>query len=216
MTEPITTKMPAEKKIYVQAEGGAYKAMKGKANLNAGVLFGGEIEKKGTYLKGEIGYGTAFKAGVEAGHQFDWKNNMGLELSANAQYLRDNSESKINNTVNVNGYGYSFSNKWNDGYAKAGVSGMFTFEGKKGSIKAGVEGGYRTNFASNVNHNVDLIVKPQDKPSVNYNTSFKGKEEGVYITPKVSAELNLGKKGNWSLIADADIYQGKAGIRYTF
>ena len=94
---------------------------------------------------------------------------------------------------------------------------MLTFKGKKGNIKAGLECGYRANNAPNISQTIEMqyqdngnIVKQKVTNSVNL------KESGFYATPKVSAELKLGKKGNWSLIADADMYQGNAGIKYTF
>jgi len=45
---------------------------------------------------------------------------------------------------------------------------------------------------------------------------FKGRRSGAYVTPKVSAELNLGKNSHWALTANADRFQGNAGIKYTF
>ena len=41
-------------------------------------------------------------------------------------------------------------------------------------------------------------------------------QKNGYITPTVSAEVNLGKKSGFSFVANADLYQGQAGIRYTF
>ena len=214
MTEPITTQTQTQKRAYVQLDGGAYNAHKGLANADIGVLLGGEIEKKGNFLKGEVGCGTAFKAGLEVGHEFPLGKKTGVELAANAQYLRSTQESHYSSSVNVNNsQPHKFSTDWHNGYFKSGVSGMLNFTGKRGNIKAGIEAGYRTNFAPDIQS--DYTVATADQ-TVKLHQDFKSREKGAYVTPKISAELNLGKKGNWSMIADADLYQGQAGIRYTF
>ena len=38
----------------------------------------------------------------------------------------------------------------------------------------------------------------------------------MYATPKISAELKLGKTGNCSVIANADKFGGNAGVRFKF
>ena len=45
---------------------------------------------------------------------------------------------------------------------------------------------------------------------------LKQRNSGMYVTPKVSAELNLGKTNNWSLVANADRFGGNAGVRFKF
>jgi len=238
MGEPNKITTPVVKAdAYVKVEAGAYEGRKDKFNTNVDAVFGGEIKKGGTYAKAEAGYGTALKAGIEAGHEFNIGKNIGLELSANAQYLRDNAEKSYSSTLvhdytintptdtgNIH-YENSVKKSWHDGFKKLGASAMLNFKGKAGNVKVGLEGGYRTNNAPDIRNqlgsNVQIDVYTDDaiysdSESMYNSDIFKGKRSGAYITPKVSAELNLGKNSHWSLTANADRFQGNAGIKYTF
>ena len=179
----------------------------------------------------EAGYGTAFKAKTEVGHEFNIGKNMGLELSANAQYTRSNhhstADTKITYTNPYECKEYSSTTSWKDGLRKAGGALALNFKGKKGNIKAGVEvGAYKNNAPDiqlNVNHQTLVETKNNETQEINkeiYNNStkcdIKQRNSGVYVTPKVSAELNMGKQGNWSLVANADRFGGNAGIKFKF
>jgi len=222
MAEPEAIKTtPVKTEAYVQVNAGAYDASKGDLKTDIGARLGGEVEKGGTYAKAEVGYGTALRANLEAGHEFNIGKNMGLELSANAQYLRDNSESSYSSTithsVNSTPYESSIKKGWHDGFKKLGASAMLNFKGKAGNIKFGVEGGYRTNNAPDISNTLHTEVTNENKTEIREDTiMIKGRRSGAYVTPKVSAELNLGKNSHWALTANADKFQGSAGIKYTF
>lgn len=232
-TPEIKSSTPLNKEAYAQVQAGAYSPTAGKANLNVGALLGGEISKNGTYANAEVGLGSSFSASVKVGHEFNIGKNMGLELSANGEYLRSNLESTFKSHIEgyqPNGQEYAdLKSTWNDGYKKAGAGLSLNFNGKKGNIKIGVEGGYRANNAPQIihQHNVQqtqniTIHKPsQDVNMISTQNktvkiSYNGHQAGAYITPTISAELNLGKNGHWSAVMDADRFQGNAGIRYTF
>lgn len=215
MTEPITTNVstPVKAKGYVQAEGGIYRASDTNHNANIGVALGGRINKGSTFANAEVGYGTAFRAKAEVGHEFklNKNGNMGLELAGNAEYLRNGQKSEYLSDVTTENNGkYTSKYSWQDGYKKAGVSGMLNFKGTKGNVKVGLEAGYRANNTPDINETYTI-----NNNHIMHKT-VKNHESGFYATPKVSAELNIGKKGAWSAIADADMHRGNVGIRYTF
>ena len=78
------------------------------------------------------------------------------------------------------------------------------------------------NIESAINANLKLIaeitVKNENGNNQNYTLhhELKAHHSGMYATPKVSAELNLGKTNNWSLVANADRFGGNAGVRFKF
>lgn len=224
MVDTITNAQPVKAKAYVQAETGVNNYTNTK-ELNLGATLGGQISKGGTYAGAEVGYGATFKAKAEVGHEFNIKKNMGLELSGNAEYRRSTTPSTFSTSLTVGDDSYSNNTKWYDGLKKAGVGLMMTFKGKKGNVKLGAEVGAYTNSAPNISHN--YTINKDNKVTIDNNETiiresytqsfgYNGKKSGGYITPKISAELNLGKKGNWSAVANADMFGGDAGIRFTF
>lgn len=224
MTQPITNTTPVKANAYVQVDGGVNNYTNTR-ELNLGATLGGQVKKGGTYANAEVGYGTAFKAKAELGHEFNLGKNMGLELSGNAEYKKATTPSTLYTSFTAGNTTISNSNKWHDGLKKAGTSLMMTFHGKKGNIKVGAEVGAYTNSAPNISQN--YTINEDKKMTVDNNEtnmreshtaefSYNGKNSGGYITPKISAELNLGKKGNWSAVANASVFGGNAGIRYTF
>lgn len=225
MTQPITTNTtPVKTNAYVQAEGGVNNYTNARG-LNLGATLGGEINKGGTYANAEIGYGTAFKAKAEVGHEFNIGKNMGLDLSANAEYKKSTVSSTYTTSLRTNNAMVIDSNKWHDGLKKAGTALMMSFHGKKGNIKIGAEVGAYANSAPNITKNYtineDKKLTVNNKETIirethNAEFSYNGSNSGMYVTPKISAELNLGKKGHWSAVANADAFGGNAGIRYTF
>lgn len=232
-TPEIKASTPLKKEAYAQIQAGAYSPTAGKAKLNVGALLGGEISKNGTYANAEVGLGSSFSASVKVGHEFNIGKNMGLELSANGEYLRNNFESTFKSHMEINSPNWQeqagLKTTWHDGYKKAGAGLSLNFNGEKGNIKIGVEGGYSTNNTPQITHQYDaqktqnatIQTTAQDVniTSVQNKTvkmSYNGHQAGAYITPTISAELNLGKSGHWSAVMDADRFQGNAGIRYTF
>lgn len=260
MTGPkIEKTTPVETNLYVSLNAGAFKAYQGSTNPNIGIALGGEIRENNTYVKAAAGYGTAFGASIEVGHEFSLDKNISLDLSGKAEYLGKSSKTKydekyddcsgvynqktqsssnespfkdidsmsdediakyfpdmsreeVSDLINK----YSSPSRYNgefvvpyidnvgifdtqyshDGYKKAGASAMLGYNHKNGNIKLGVEGGYIENNAPEMA------------------TGYSYKESGMYITPKLSADITLNK--NWAITAEADKYQGKAGIKYTF
>ena len=186
------------------------------------VLIGGQISKSGTFAKAEVGYGTAFKARAEVGHEFNIGKNMGLELSANAAYTKATEKSSYNATTTFTADNQvqtmSMINKWYDGFQKAGGALMMTFNGKRGNVKAGVEVGSYSNKAPNIatDYHAAVMDDRGNSGTLIYHDEYKGHRNGAYVTPRVSAELNLGQKGNWSFVANADKFGGNAGVRFTF
>lgn len=235
MAEPVTGAGKTQFTGYVQAEGGAYDAGKSGRGY-AGVAGGVTLEKNSTFVKAKAGVGTAIKAELEAGHEFKLGKNTGLELAGNVSVVSNNSFNSCtysyadNIRIEYSQDGEQLSSEfvtqgigvqsWKDGYAKAGASAMLTFGGKRGNLKLGVEGGYRTNNAP------DFTNSAQSKYSINingeeyygdgetFNATYKGKERGAYITPKVEGQLNVSK--HLSFVADATLKEGSAGVRWTF
>lgn len=229
MTTHITN-APVKAQAYVQVEGGVNNYTN-TLQSNVGGVFGGQISKGGTYANAEVGYGTSFKAKVEVGHEFNIGKNMGLEISANAQHVNSNSDSTYSvNMMSNNSHDtveYSTTTSWKDGLKKMGGALALNFKGKKGNIKAGVEvGAYKNNapdIYNQITHQTVVEENNAETQETNkkfyYNSVACGKQQhnaGVYVTPKVSAELNLGKQGNWSLVANADKFGGNAGVRFKF
>lgn len=223
MTQPITN-TPVKANAYVQVEGGVNNYTNTR-KLNLGATLGGQIKKGSTYANAEVGYGTAFKAKAEVGHEFNIGKNTGLDLSANAEYKKSTLSSSYTTSFRTDNTMVLDSNKWHDGLKKAGASLMMAFHGKKGNVKVGAEVGTYANSAPNITRNYtiseDKKLTVNNKETIirethNAEFSYNGKNSGGYITPKISAELNLGKKGNWSAVANANAFGGNAGIRYTF
>lgn len=214
ITQKVST--PVKTEGYVQAEGGIYRATEDGYATNVGVALGGKVSKGSTFANAEVGYGTAFRAKVEVGHEFklNQKGNLGLELAGNAEYLRAGQKSEYVSKVTINNSEQNgFQTSWNNGYKKAGLSSMLNFKGKKGNVKVGLEAGYSTNNAPDIDV-THKISNENHYQEMHFGT--KQNYSGFYLTPKVSAELNLGKNGHWSAIADADMHKGNVGLRYTF
>lgn len=221
MTTPITNATPVKANAYVQVEGGVNNYTNAK-EANLGATLGGQVSKGGTYAKANVGYGTAFKANAEIGHEFNIGKNMGLEISGNAEYVKSNSGSEYSSKFDLNANGShvtnSFTKTWHDGFKKAGGAMMMAFHGKNGNVKVGLEAGGYSNSAPDISTKYNAQVENEEGNSTNlqYKNDLKAHHSGIYAIPKVSAELNLGKKGNWSLVADADKFGGNAGVRFTF
>lgn len=225
MTQPITNTTPVKTNAYVQVEGGKNNYVNDQ-ELSLGATLGGQIQKGGTYANAEVGYGTTFKAKAEVGHEFNIGNNMGLELSGNAEYKKSTMPTVLHSSLTVGRNSIEGVDKWHNGLKKAGISLMMTFQGKKGNVKVGAEVGTYSNSAPNISKNYTInddttqIVDGNEtiiRESHTADISYNGKKSGEnYVTPKISAELNLDKKGHWSAVANANLFGGNAGIKYTF
>lgn len=234
MTDAITNNTKPQVKAYAQANAGIVHNPAGKNFSNIGATLGGEVNYKSTYLKAQGGAGTALSGKIELGHEFDIGKNMGLEVSAKAQTTRSlvtnelqyNSNKKTNYKLG-NGIQYetNFSDEvevnWKPGETRVGMGTKLNFKSKLAKIGIGVEGGMRKSTNKDVNLDLSRHVEipvTGNTTYIDYNPQLKVKlkEKKGYITPTVSAEVKMGKKSNLSFVADADMYQGKAGIRYTF
>ena len=241
MTEPLSiNQKPQVFKGYVQAQGGFASAGADKIAL-FGVTGGVEARKKGFHAGAEVGAGTMFQAKAEIGKEFSIGKNMGLDLSGKAEYrqslLGKNIENenyssttdvtlKLENEQDVN-YHYeapvSITSKWASRETRYAGSAKLKYQKGNVNIGVGVEGGYRANNAPDTNYNViinEKISVSKDGETKTYDiptqiSSNKNRHmSGAYITPTVSAEVKAGK--HISFTANADMYQGQAGIRYTF
>ena len=117
MTQPITNTTPVKANAYVQVEGGVNNYTNARG-LNLGATLGGEINKGGTYANAEVGYGTTFKARAEVGHEFNIGKNMGLDLSANAEYKKSTVSNTYTTSLRTDNAMVIDSNKWHDGLKK--------------------------------------------------------------------------------------------------
>lgn len=210
---------------YVQANAGIISNAAKEKYTNAGIAIGGQVNYKKTYLRGEAGAGTALTGKLELGHEFDIGKNMGLDLSAKSQYsssaFKNNStiELRDRDVVTQNGVTYSSENvaisdtQWHPGEIRTGAQAELTFQSKHAKFGVGVEGGLRHSISPDINFNV-YGDNMYGECSGSYNLNLN-KNVG-YITPTLSAEVQLGKKNNFSFVANADMHQGQAGIRYTF
>lgn len=222
MTPPIQNKPVITAKGYAQANAGVIKNAADEVYSNLGATIGGEVNYKNTYLRGEAGAGTALTGKLEIGHEFDIGKNMGLDLSAKGQYTRSNSTSSLHaifdytESGETNGVPYTKQElrtanvNWNAGETRLGAQAELTFKSKNAKFGVGLEGGLRHSTSPDI----DINFANGNGTPVSVKKDLN-KQTG-YITPTLSAEVQLGKKSNFSFVANADMYQGQAGIRYTF
>ena len=231
---------------YVQPTVGGVNLGRENGFATIGLALGGQVQlKDGTYAKAEVAGGTYLGAKASVGHEFNIGKNMGLDLSVNGQFLQNRQSSSViftNNTkINVNNLSNGESNCynyeslhvgiWNEGDSRVNGKAMFNLNGKAGKIGVGVEAGYKTNHGINIEgiDDINVSVKYQEQKADTYDVAFKeenysesitykfqGFEQGAYVTPKIEAELNLGKKGHAQIVADADLKQQNVGFRWTF
>ena len=236
MTIPISKKVQTE--FYAQGNAGVLRNPAGENFSNIGAALGGEINYKGTYLKAEAGAGTALSGRVELGHEFDIGKNLGFEISSKAQTIRNlksnsyHTEFDTRMNGEINGVPYSIGNlhtgdsKWYSGETRLGAAAKLNFKSKNAKFGIGLEGGMRKSTARDVSfyfadhESVTVSVNGERPETVTLGAEctqhLNLNQKNGYITPTVSAEVNLGKKSGFSFVANADLYQGQAGIRYTF
>lgn len=202
---------------YAQANAGFIRNAANEGYTNLGATIGGEVNYKGTYLRAAVGEGTVLTGKIEAGHEFDIGKNMGLDLSANAQASRSNYTNQVVHTLNANyndngevkNLQANSSASWQPGETRVGAKAQLTFKSSAAKFGVGLEGGMRRSVSADIVFH-DTVNGTEHKTEIDRNKT-KG-----FVTPTVSAEVKLGKKSNFSFVANADMYQGQAGIRYTF
>lgn len=181
------------------------------------VSVGTNISKNRTFGNAQIGVGDGLSAKAKIGHNFPVGNHTGIEIAGEGEYYQNFETSQCRTNFNYasdsKNVGFAYNHSWHDGYLKGGASAMLTFEGRIGKFGVGVEGGYRKNFAPDININFNAS---DQNNSVSHSVNYNGREQGAYITPRLEGELNLDKNGRFSLVADATLNEGSAGIRYTF
>lgn len=236
MADPITNKPVVTG--YAQVNAGIVRNPAAECFSNLGAAVGGEVNYRGTYLKAEAGAGSALTGKAELGHEFDIGKNMGLDISAKAQTTKNlranNYHTEFDTRMNseISGVPYSMGNlhigdaKWYSGETRLGAGAELNFKSKNAKFGIGLEGGMRKSTAKDVNFHfadhmsVSTAVNGGEPKTVTLNAEhiehLNLSQKRGYITPTVSAEVNLGKKSGFSFVANADLYQGQAGIRYTF
>lgn len=197
------------------------------ANVNAGM----RVDTPEYFLNLGGHVGTSVGANFDFGHEFDFKKDMGLELSAGASVQRELVPSKFSTNVKnqfifTNQYGglesltsnvnVSGAFRPNDFRVKAAAK--YTYKPSWGSIKVGVEGGLKNNYTVNASSSQQLNVDGIPSITVHNNITIgKDPDKKVkgYITPTVEAEVNLGKS-DFSAVLAADMFGGNVGVKYNF
>ena len=200
-------------KGYAQAGAGIIRNPAKENYLNVGATLGGEANYKGTYLRAEVGAGTAFTGKAQFGHEFELKPNVGLDLSAKAQISSGTSQNQFHVTVNADDYTERAYHKWHPGEARLGGAAQLSFKSKQAKVGLGIEGGVRQSLSPDITVKYDIMNK--DGSFTTGSVGHNGNKSKGYVTPTVSADVKLGKS-NFSFVANADMYQGQAGFRYTF
>lgn len=219
---------------YTGLQAGMIKNASSETFTNAGVVAGGEVNYKGTFLRGQVGFGTAASSSLQFGHTFDIGRNMGLELSANAQntmssiskghassdmpyslnsFSNNKEGGQIETTTDVSGYSKTESS-WRKSDSRYGVQAKLTFGSSRAKFGVGVEAGYHSDNnpklsyenVSNSLTNTNINGKNFDvQTHVNgYAVTVSEQSEG-FVTPLVSADIYLGKE--CSLKIETDLYK---------
>ena len=193
---------------------------------------GGRVNIGGAFFDLQGSVGTNYGLSANMGYDFDFKKDMGLELSVGASMKGEFVKQEVSICTKQEDLEYSF--KYESGFAdlRYKAAAKYTYEPEWGSIKVGVEGGYRAAYGSLY---VDDNIIINDRYTINKGQPMTSQEivnllesgvykvlpdvkqknaDGIYVTPTVEAEVNLGK--GFSAVANADMYGGKAGIKYTF
>ena len=192
-------------KEYVQFAGGLVRNSSDNQYPNIGILIGSEANYKGTYARGELCVGTALTGKMQLGHEFELTPNLGLDVSTKAQVGTSYIHNYISERIKTDDGTEKIRNfEWCPSDARVGAAAQLSFKSKLAKIGLGLEGGVRH----------DILVKDDVTNKSEDNTLGRSVNKG-YVTPTVSADVKLGKS-NFSYVANADIYQGQVGIRYTF
>ena len=212
-------------KGYVQGSFNVANMPKAPVLGDVGVKAGIQVEKKGFHAGAEAGIGfNLMQAKAEVGHKFDLNNKWDLDLTGKAEYKTQYGSPKnwLNLSYDVQ-YGDAPSQnyqvnetwEWNHNEIRLGAKAEANYTTGNFKLGAGIEGGYRANSLYDINSHLQVEHEANGENQVveaGYNLPLKSK--GAYITPTVSAEFNAGK--GISFVAKGDIYQGEAGVRFTF
>ncbi len=213
----------------------------GTFNTNVAIL-GAQVEKNGTYLKAEVGAGTALTAKIEAGHEFGIAKNMGLDLSANVQASKSFSKNSItvndglNTDMNVatpfgdvlinNSQNELLKSSWRPTDLRAAARAQLKYKPtSKLTFGAGIECAVRhsTNpeltFTSTNNIAGSVTINGETTPFENHSElvqKYNDKRTKINLSPVITADWKIGKKNQFEAFADASLTQREIGIRYNF
>ena len=181
------------------------------------IMVGGGIEDKHFKMMLEAGYSTnnVLDVNFEAGPKFklnkDWTLTTGLKM-AYAGEVGDNKNAVAITNSNLKEE-FTETLGWNEQSLRGGLKAEANYSTENLNIGVGLEGGYYSKGPEIAMYYDSSVFDGKD--SASQSTIFKrdGKN-GVYITPTVSADYQLGKGVSLNLKANA--FEGNAGIRYTF
>ena len=231
MTDPIQNNVPQKPlfKGYVGANGNFTRYNLGNqfgGSANAGFRIEGQ-KAIAPFVDMQAHVGSNYGVDLQAGVDFDFKKDLGLELSAGASFQQDFLPTKYRSSSMIESlYGIPIESKLTISEShpmQARVKGAakLTYEPNWGSVKLGVEGGIRNSDNLDIKILEDSSVELRPDGSMVFSPEFETKinhSRGIapYVTPTLEAEVKLGKDSNVSALLDADLRDIKAGIRYTF
>lgn len=219
----IQQSQKTEVKGYVQGGINVVGMPKAPIQGDLGIKAGAQVEKKAFHASAEAGIGIGlFQAKAEVGHKIDLNNNWDLDLAGKAEYkaqLGHQNNLIINGYVDTEGQeplGFEYKASWAHNEIRLGAKAEAQYTTGKFKLGAGIEGGYRANTLDDIHfqHNAEFVDMAGEKHSANNEVYVDCGHKGGYFTPTVSAEYNIGK--GFSVMAKGDIYQGEAGVRFTF
>ena len=195
----------------------------GKTSASGALTAGVNINtKSGFYGAAEAKLGAPLEFKLEAGQKIPLNNKWDLDLTGKADYKKYNT-----GTAQID----------NDTYTsrevKLGAQAEAQYTTGKFELGFGLEGGYRKEVGRSRSGGVEIDPDGPDcwtepnpfrsraasgnSASANFTnreeTSNALKAKG-YITPTVSAKYNINEA--ISIVANADLTQGEAGVRFTF
>ena len=230
MTDPIQNQASQKPlfKGYVGANGNFTRYNLGNqfgGSANAGFRVEGQ-KAIAPFVDMQAHVGSNYGVDLQAGVDFDFKKDLGLELSAGASFQQDFLPTEYNSSSIIeSSYGIPIESKLTISEShpmQARVKGAakLTYEPNWGSIKVGIEGGIKN--SDKVDLRTNIVENTGNKPDGSLYTYHIDTEinhsRGIapYVTPTLEAEVKLGKDSNVSALLDADLRDIKAGIRYTF
>jgi len=161
--------------------------------------------KDNDHLEVGIGLGSVNTVSAEIGHEIRW-DKLGLDISLKGERNKQLLKSKESKEVKLpNGSEVSLENQYRPSDIRLGFGTEATYRPNKGvKVALGAEAG------------VVIPTTPNSKVEVgDKKVKFKHSHfpEG-YVTPKVSAEIGLGK--GISIIGNASLYESRVGIKAQF
>ena len=212
-----------EVKGYVQGGINVAGMPKAPTQGDLGVKAGVQLEKKAFHAGAEAGIGIGlFQAKAEVGHKFDLNNKWDLDLAGKAEYKTQLGKPNLvymKNTFALEGMEpqeLEYKNSWGFNEIRLGAKAEAQYTTGKFKLGVGLEGGYRGNTLGDVHIQMRHEYADGKGNAMTYEESayIDRGHKGGYVTPTLSAEYNIGK--GLSIMAKGDIYQGEAGVRFTF